>query len=280
MATPTFRFKIGDYAFSQTSVSENAVFFSQPSTTTNDTALPIAPAENTTSFTASERIVSSPRFGRFRWGLTGSYSDTQQTTQSQQQTLGSFDLAYAVDRAIALLATVGYGQFTSSTPLTQDLSGPIAFAGVRYSTGPTFTIVIQAGTSNNFPTYTGSLNWNPTPTFAITGSLTDSIATPQTNILNNLSTLAVSAESVFSDALSPYRQIEAQALILNQPPFHPFRPLDWPWTIRSTIPGPRSLLSFITTRETSTEFRFLATCVIALAPLPAIRHPPHPIFTA
>jgi uncharacterized protein (PEP-CTERM system associated) len=110
------------------------------------------------------------------------------------------------------VATVGYGQTTSSTPLTQNISGPIALAGIRYSYGPSFTLVAEAGTSNGFPTYLGSLNWNPTPTFAIVGSLTDTIATPQADILNNLSTLAASAEGVFSAAQSGYPQTQAQAL--------------------------------------------------------------------
>jgi len=213
LATPTARFKIGDYAVSQTSVTESGVFFSQPSTLgTSDSSVPIIPAENTNSFTASERILSSPRFGRLRWGLTGFYSNITQTTQSQQHLQGNLDAAYAINRVLALLTTVGYGQFTSSTPLTRDLSGPTALAGFRYSTGPTFSLVAEVGTSSGFPTYLGSLNWHPTPTFTITGALTDTISTPQTGILANLTTLAASAEGVFSDAQSAYRQPIAQTL--------------------------------------------------------------------
>ena len=212
VATPTLRLRLGEYALSQTSVSENAVFFSQPSTSIPAPALPTTPAGNTNSISATERIVSGPRFGRLRWGLTGSYADTQQTSQSQQQSQGSIDLAYALTRVVALLATVGYGQYTSSAQLTQSVSGPTALTGVRLSTGPKFALVAEAGVRNGFATYLGSLNWNPTPTFTITGSLTDTIGMPQGNILNNLSTLAVSAEGVFSNAQSGYQQTQAQAL--------------------------------------------------------------------
>jgi uncharacterized protein (PEP-CTERM system associated) len=212
VATPVLRLRLGEYAFSQTSVSQRAVFFSQPSTSSTDPALPITPAENTHSITATERIVSGPHLGRFRWGLTESYADTQQTTQSQQTSQGTVDLAYAVNRVAALLATIGYGQFTSSAPLTQSISGPTALAGVRLSTGPKFALVAEAGVSNGFATYLGSLNWSPTATFKIVGSLTDTIGMPQGNILDNLSTLAVSAEGAFSNVQSDYRQTQAQAL--------------------------------------------------------------------
>lgn len=211
-ATPVLKLRLGEYALSQTSVSESAVFFSQPTASTTDPALPIASAENTNSITVAERILSSPSFGRFRWGLTGSYANTNQTTQSQQQSQGTVDLAYALDRVVALLGTFGYGQLTSSAPLTQSISGPIALAGVRYSYGPQFALVAEAGTSNGFATYLGSLNWSPTPTFNIVGSLTDAFSVPQGDILNNLSTLAVSTEGVFSDARSAYWQTQGQAL--------------------------------------------------------------------
>jgi uncharacterized protein (PEP-CTERM system associated) len=212
VAEPVLRLRLGDYATSQTSVSENAVFFSRPLSSTTYSTVPITTAQNTNSITATERIMSEPYFGRLRWGLTGSYSDTRQTTQTLQQSRGTADIAYALDRVVALLATVGYSKFTSSNPLTQNPSGLIALAGFRYSIGPKFTLAAEAGSSNGFATYLGSLNWNPTPTFSIIGSMTDSVGLTQGNILNNLSTLATSAEGAFSYAQTDYLHGQQQSL--------------------------------------------------------------------
>jgi hypothetical protein len=213
IAEPVYQMWLGDYAVSQTSLSESQVFFSQPlqSNTATANALPFAPAGNSTSTSVVERITSTPYFGRVAWDLNGSYTDTQQTSQSIQQSQGAVDLAYALDRMFAVLATVGYGQFTASAPLTQNPSGPIALGGARFSYGPTFSLIAEAGVANNFPTYVGSLKWNVTPRFDVFGSLTDAITTPQANILNNLSTFAVSPEHVFYDS-QPYQQTAGQAL--------------------------------------------------------------------
>ena len=173
------------------------------------------PAGNSTSTSAVERITSTPYFGRVGWDLTGSYTDTQQTSQTIQQSQGAIDVAYALDRMFAVLATAGYSQFTASVPLTQNLSGPIALGGARFSYGPTFSLIAEAGVANNFPTYLGSLKWNVTPRFDVVGSLTDAITTPQANILNNLSTFSVSPERAFYD-LQPYNQQTAGQALFPQ----------------------------------------------------------------
>ena len=219
IAEPVYRMRLGDYAVSQTSLSESQVFFSQPlpsgttsapSSTTS--ALPFVPAGNSTSTSAVERITSTPYFGRLAWDLTGSYTDTQQTSQSTQQSQGTVDVAYALDRMIAVLATAGYSQFTASVPLTQNLTGPVALGGARLSYGPTFSLIAEAGVTNNFPTYLGSLKWNVTPRFDVVGSLTDAITTPQANILNNLSTFALSPERLFYNSQPNDQQTAGQAL--------------------------------------------------------------------
>jgi uncharacterized protein (PEP-CTERM system associated) len=212
IAQPMFQMRLGEYAISQTSLSEDQVNFTQPLPSNTSPTLPFVPAGNTTSTSAVEQISSGPYFGRFKWDLTASYTDMQQTTQSTKDSQGTVDAAYAVDRVIAVLATAGYDQFKASVPLTQSLSGPIAIGGFRYSFGPTFSLVAGAGVKNNFPTYLGSLHWDATAMFKIDGSLTDSIGTAQGNILNNLSGLALSAEGVFSYPQSNYWQTLGQAL--------------------------------------------------------------------
>jgi hypothetical protein len=135
-----------------------------------------------------------------------------QTTQTEQEKVAAVDFGYAFTRAITALATVGYDQFEASVPLTQSLPAPVALAGVQYSYGPTFNLLVAAGVAHGFTTYLGSLNWDATATFKVVGSLTDAITTPQANILTNLSTLATSTQGVFSTAQSYYWQTGGGAL--------------------------------------------------------------------
>ena len=217
---PVYKTHFGDYVTSQTSFSESQAFFQQPNTfsqqpttvSTNPT-IPVVPlANNSTSSTISQGFSSGPYFGRLKWNVTAAYSNSEQTGQSQQETLGILSGAYAVNRVFSLLGAFGYDQITTSFPLTQDLPPLVALGGVKFTFGPKFLLAAAAGVSHGFPTYLGSLNWNVTGTFQIVGSLTESVSSSQGNILNNLSTLAVSSQGVFSDAQSYYWQNPQRAL--------------------------------------------------------------------
>lgn len=211
-ANPVYKTHFGNYLTSETSFNESQLFFQQPSVASTDTSLPVVPLGNTTSSTISQGFSSGPYFGRLRWNVTAAYSNMEQPGQSQRETLGIASGAYAINRVFSVLATFGYDQIRTSFPLAEDLSPLVALGGVRFAFGPKFTAAAAAGVSHGFPTYLGSLNWNVTGTFQIIGSLTQSISSSQGNILNNLSTLAVSSEGVFSDAQSYYWQSQQQAL--------------------------------------------------------------------
>ena len=228
-ANPVYRTHFGDYVTSETSFSYSQLIFQQPSTVSTGPTVPVVPLQNTTSSTITQGFSSGPSSGRLKWNVTGSYSNMDQTgggsgfaglpqslpqsqPQSQQETLGILSASYAINRVFSLLGTGGYDQITSSTPLTRDLAPLVALGGVRFTLGPKFTLAAAAGTSHGFPTYLGSLNWDVTARSTIVGSLTESVSTAQGNILNNLSTLAVSSAGVFSDTQSYYWQTLQQAL--------------------------------------------------------------------
>jgi len=211
VATPVYRMRFGDYAVSETSLSVSQLFFTSPSNSSPATSLPIAPADDTTSTTITERISSGPHFGRFRWDAAVSYASVDQTSQSIRQGEIGVNIAYALNRTVALLATTGYDQFDSSVPLTQPVSGPIALGGIQLS-GPTLSLVTLAGARYGFPTFTGSAKWQPTPTFTVIGSLTDAVSTPESSALGDLSTLGVSAQGAFADSQSGYWETRGQAL--------------------------------------------------------------------
>ncbi len=211
-ANPVYRTHFGDYVTSESSFSYSQLFFSQPATTSTDPTIPVVPLQNSTSSTISQRFSSGPYFGRLKWDLNTAYSNMDQTSQSQQEALAMLSSAYAINRVFSVLGTVGYDKITTSVPLTQDLSPLVALGGVRFAFGPRFTLAAAAGVSQGFPTYLGSLNWDVTAKFKIVGSLTESISTSQGAMLNNLSTLAVSSEGLFSDTQSYYWQTQQQAL--------------------------------------------------------------------
>ena len=211
-ANPVYRTHFGDYVSSETSFSYSQLFFLQPSSASTDPTFPVTPLQNTTSSTVSQRFSSGPYFGRLKWDLNAAYSTMDQTGQSEQETLVIPSAAYAINRVFSILGTAGYDQITTSAPLTQNLTPLVALGGFRVSFGPRFALAAEAGVSHGFPTYLGSLNWDVTATFKVVGSLTDSISTSQGAILNNLSTLAVSSEGVFSDTQSYYWQTQQQAL--------------------------------------------------------------------
>jgi len=212
VANPVYQTHLGDYVTSATSFSESQLFFQQPSTASSDPTVPVVPLGNTTSSTISQSFSSGPYFGRLKWNVTAAHSDMTQSGQSQQDTLGIASGAYAINHVFSVLGTFGYDQIRTSSPLSQDLPPLVALGGVRFAFGPKFTIAAAAGVSHGFPTYLGSLSWNVTGTFQIVGSLTESISSSQGNILNNLSTLAVSSQGVFSDTQSYYWQTQQQAL--------------------------------------------------------------------
>jgi uncharacterized protein (PEP-CTERM system associated) len=210
-ATPVYKMRFGDYAISETSLSLSQLFFVSPSPLDPGTSLPITPVDNTTSTTVTERISSGPHFGRLKWDTAISYANVDQTAQSTRQGEIIANLAYALNRTVALLATTGYDQFDSSVPLTQSVSGPIALGGIQLS-GPSLSLFALAGVRYGFATFLGSANWQPTPTFKVIGSLTDGVSTPQSNVLGDLSTLGISAQGAFADAQSGYWETGEQAL--------------------------------------------------------------------
>lgn len=213
VANPIYTTRLGDYVTSQTALNYSQLIFQQSSSTTStQSALPVAALANTTSTTVSQRFSSGTYFGRLKWNLDLAHSNMDQPGQSQQETLSIASGAYAINRVFSVLGSLGYDQITTTFPLTEDLSPLIALGGARFAFGPRFSLAIAAGVAHGFPTYLGSLNWNVTSTFQIVGSLTDSISSSQGSILNNLSTLAVSSGGVFSDAQSYYWQNQQQAL--------------------------------------------------------------------
>jgi hypothetical protein len=96
--------------------------------------------------------------------------------------------------------------------LTKDVSGPIGMAGVLLTSGEDFMLEIQAGVKYNSMSYEGLLRWNITATSTLTGSATDSVSTPEGQLINNLSGLTSSLNGTLTTDAALYGNGQAASL--------------------------------------------------------------------
>ena len=214
-AEPQLVLHFDDFATSTTTINQSGVFLAMPSTSNSGVMLPFSAAQNTLSTLASEQITSGSTFSRLQWNLNGSYSNIDQTSQSERQSEGFAKFRFAVDRVITLEAVGGYDNYKASMTLTRKLSGPIVMGGFHFSYGPTFLLHALAGTQHNFSVYTGSLHWNLTPIISADASLTDQVTTPQSDIIANLTNLSVMPNGAFSNGPTANGTSIEQALFPN-----------------------------------------------------------------
>jgi hypothetical protein len=201
---PTFQLHLEDLLVSTLTASEGGLFFVQPSSSNPGDPAPLLPAENSISTSVSEQIASGTYFDRLAWSATGSYSQNNQTIQTERQTSAFGNVSYAVTRWLAILGTGGYNEFKSSVPLVKQLSGWAGMGGIRVTEGETLVLTVEGGTQYNFPSYIGSLNWKITPRTSLVASVTDTVTTPQGSILSNLATFATTPQGGLGGAMSPY----------------------------------------------------------------------------
>ena len=212
-AGPHITFGLGDFASSQTDATYGAAYFTDPNGASSVPLIPGLPGpQNTTMRTLSERLTSGPDFSRLSWSLVGVFSETDrpQGLFSEKAGVGTFQ--YAITREIALLATGGYDAISNTTPLTKDISGPIAMGGFALTLGEDFSLRAQAGQKYNSLSFLGTLLWNIGPTTAISGSATDSVSTPEGQLLNNLTDLTASLNGTLASRSDIYANGSASSL--------------------------------------------------------------------
>ncbi|MDE2181821.1 MAG: hypothetical protein KGJ78_02240 [Alphaproteobacteria bacterium] len=201
---PELRFDLSDFASSTTSATQGGVFFVRPTTGNPGVAPPVALPQNTQSIDVSEKIASGPAFTQMQWTIVGSYDEQSQKAQTDRQYGGALSINYALTRWLAVVGTGGYSNFKATVPLTRDLNGPIGLGGVRLTYGTTFSLTVEGGIQHNFTSYLGSLQWAWSPLTQLMGFATDSVTTPQSSLLSNLTTLAAIPGGGFSSGWSQY----------------------------------------------------------------------------
>jgi uncharacterized protein (PEP-CTERM system associated) len=160
--------------------------------------------EDTVMRNVSETLKSGTDFSRLQWTLVGLFSETdrRQGLFSEKAGIGTFQ--YAITREISLLGTGGYDAISNTTKLSKNVSGPVGMGGIALTFGEDFQAQFQVGEKYNGMSYLGSLRWNIGPTSVVTGSATDSISTPEGELLNNLSSLTASLNGTLTTANNIY----------------------------------------------------------------------------
>ncbi len=201
---PDITFKLGDFAVSDTTATYGAAYFSDPSGISNVVIPGVAGPENITSRDVTEILKSGDDFNRLRWTAVGEFSETDRSQGLFSQKAAVVTFTYSLTPEVALLATGGYEAINNSLGLSKDLSGPVGMGGVELTLGPNFDLMVQAGEKFNSLSFLGSLRWNITATASLTGQATDTVSTPEGQLLNNLSSMTASLNGTLTTAENIY----------------------------------------------------------------------------
>lgn len=211
--SPDLTLRFGNFAQSQSVLSNAAVFLLRPSgpivpqigtgsftiggqTVAVSANTPAIPSE-LVNYTASEVLSSGSDFYRLSWQLNGTATRTTETGIDYQQESGTADLQYAITREFALIATGGYESFASNQALNSNFSGAILYGGFRIISIPRLDASFRAGEQFHRPSYLANISYQVSPFTGFTASLTDSIMTPLASVLGTLGQLGVNAQGNF-----------------------------------------------------------------------------------
>jgi len=188
--TPDLKFNWGDFASFKTMPSVGQAFFTTPpGTSTVNTVPEIAGPENTTIRSVTEEVSSGTDFEVLKWKLVGLFSETDREQSLLSEKSGIANMDYALSHEWSLLATGGYDSLLDTIPLTHNVSGPVALAGVGLTFGNEFSFQGEGGVKYNSLSFNGNLRYELNPTGLLTGSANDYVQTPEGQLLNNLTSL-------------------------------------------------------------------------------------------
>jgi hypothetical protein len=198
--SPDLTFRFGQFARSETILTQASEFLVIPNGATITEVVPGAPAsipDHLMTYAAAERISSGPDFYRLNWILTGSFNKTTQPGLEFEDTSGIANLRYAFSHAIIAVAVVGYENITSNQNLSQSLAGPTALGGLQLAPTRDLQIDATAGWQFDSPSYQGDLRYQLGPFTSLVGSVTDTVTAPASRLIGNLGNLGVNAAGDF-----------------------------------------------------------------------------------
>jgi uncharacterized protein (PEP-CTERM system associated) len=205
---PNLMFRLGDFASSNTILSQSGYFFTRPSGGRISETIPGigTPPRQVLRYSGSEAISSGEDFTRLNWSLVGTAAKTVESTLNLVLASGAGTVKYAVSRSFHITALGGYESITSNQPLGRSLVGPIVMGGFEYAPDPNFQVSASAGSQFNRPSYIGSLYYRFGAFTSLSGSATDTVTTPGGGLLNRLGSLGVNGAGQFYDTGLPLDQ--------------------------------------------------------------------------
>ena len=214
---PDFTLRMGDFASSDLQATYGAAYFTNPEGVTGLTLIPgVAGPENITQRNLTETLKSGPDFTRINWTVQGQFSEMERSQGLFSDKSAVATLAYRITPEVALLATGGYDKISNTNKLNKDVSGPIGMGGVQVVIGPDLNFVAEAGQKYNSLSFLGTLRWNITATSSLTGEATDTVSTPEGQLLDSLSNLTAS----LNGSLVPSNDIYANGTVASLASFN------------------------------------------------------------
>jgi uncharacterized protein (PEP-CTERM system associated) len=212
-AGPDITFRLGDFASSDTTATYGATYFTNPAGQSSSVVIPgLAGPQDTVMRTVTEKLSSGADFSRLSWSLAGAFSEIDRAQGLLSEKAGVGQFRYAITREISLLGTGGYDAISNTTPLTKDVTGPVALGGFALTFGEDFYLEVQVGEKYNSASYQGLLRWNLSPTAILSGSATDSVSTPEGQLLNNLSNLTATPNGTLTSSANIYANGSAASM--------------------------------------------------------------------
>jgi len=212
-AGPDITFRLGNFANSLTNANFGAAYFTEPAGVGSFTGIPgLGGPQNTTMRSFSEKLTSGTDFSRLNWSVVGMLQemDRPQGLFSEKAGLGHFQ--FVISREISLLGTGGYDWIHNTVALSRDVSGPVGTGGLAFTPNEDFLLQFEIGQKYNDISYQGSLRWNIGPTAVLTGSATDTITTPEGQLLDSLSSLVSTSNGGLASSSALYANGTASSL--------------------------------------------------------------------
>jgi uncharacterized protein (PEP-CTERM system associated) len=201
---PDVTFRLGDFATSDLMATYGGAYFTNPAGVSGPSVIPgVSGPEDVVMRNVNWTLQSGPDFSRLQWTTTASFSETDRRQGLLSQKTGVGTLRYAITREISLLGTGGYDAISNTTPLFQDVTGPVGMGGIAV-TLEDFSFEFEVGQKFNSTSYQGALRWDIGPSSVLTGTATDGISTPEGQLLNNLSDLTASLNGTLTTGSNIY----------------------------------------------------------------------------
>jgi hypothetical protein len=189
--SPVLRNRLGGFA-----VSEVRYGFGQILVNSDEVS-------DTTAHLGQASLASGRDFGRLRWLLDGSVSESIRSGDSNVSRRDiDLETEYALTRWISAIASGGYQSFDAGEPDT-DFDSPLYWGGFRWHPGRRTEVVFSYGKRDDRFSPAASLRYRITEDSQFQARYSEGISTSQERLFENVSTIGIDPEEgIFIDERS------------------------------------------------------------------------------